>query len=127
MHQFAEQLITETGMLTVLLKFKEGIILRSDEISGTLKEIDEDQRQKIQEIERDGRRKVWHVIDGVYHFPQGDRRILTYLIVRNDATNLRRAGKSVLSHDYSWFCDTGEGNYGDAIIQKRGQGLYRVA
>lgn len=126
--QFAEQLITETGMDPyVLFKFKEGTIMRSEESSGLLIEADEAQQQKIREIECDGYHRVWHIIDGVYRFPQGERRVITYLIVRKDATNLRRAGSSVLSHDYSWFCDTQQGSYGDSIIQKCGRGLHRVA
>lgn len=126
--QFAEQLIIETGMeLSVLRKFREGSVMLSDEKTGTITDADENQYQKIREIERDGTKKVWHIIDGVYKFPQGERRLLTYLIVRQGSTTLRRAGKCVLSHEYSWFCDTQSGQCGDAIIQKHGQGLRRVA
>lgn len=126
--QFAEQLIKETGMeLSVLRRFREGKVMLSDERNGTLADVDDSIYEKIKEIESDGSKKVWHVIDGVYKFLHGERRMVTYLIVRQGATNLRRAGNCILSHEYSWFCDTQNGQYGDAIVQKCGQGLHRVA
>lgn len=126
--QFAEQLITETGMASsVLQSFRKGTVMQSNELAGTVEEAAGCQLARISEIERDGVHKVWHIIKGRYRFPQGERNVETYLVVRRDSTNLRRAGSCVLSHDYTWFCDTKEGNYGDAIIQKNGDILHRIA
>ncbi len=126
--QFAQQLIIESGLTEdVLLKFKNGEVMLSDESKGVLLKADAQQCQKICEIESDGLRKVWHIIDGVYRFPQGDRRVITYLLARKDSTSLRKAGECLLSHDYSWFCDTQQGSYGDAILKHNGSGLHRIA
>ena len=126
--QFAEQLIEETGMSTsVLQKFRKGTVMQSDELEGTVKEVAPNQLKRISEIERDGIHKVWHIISGRYRFPKGERSVETYLVVRRDSTNLRRAGSCVLSHNYTWFCDTEEGSFGDAIIRKNGSVLHRIA
>lgn len=126
--QFAQQLILESGLDdSVLHNFKKGDIMISDETNGILAEVNDQQYQKIKEIENDGMRKVWHIIDGVYHFPQGDRRVITYLIARKDSTNIRRAGECLLSHDYSWFCDTQKGDFGDSIVKLQGSRLHREA
>ena len=128
LNQIAELYILESGLdEQILEKFRHGQLMCSTEPNGKLEPASEDQMKTVNKIEESGDQRVWHIISGLYQFPQGYKQITTYLIASTELFRLRWAGKTLLSRNCTVFAETETYNFGDAIVVKSGEGLHRVA
>ena len=128
LQEAAKMVIQRSGLLNSAFKhFCEGQVCCSNEANGELHTVTERQKQVIRQIEASGNKVVWHIIEGVYSFPNGNKHLETYLLVGHDLPYPRRLNDTLLVYNYTLYPASGAHNYGDAIVAEKQGKLKRIA